>query len=136
MRSTIQQRFMLHAMRVASVLVAGLALPVLPALAADDSAQLALGKKLFLQGVVPSCAVCHTLQAAGAEGAVGPVLDELKPDAARVAKALRNGLGQMPSYKDKLTDAEIEALSLYVSKASGGAKWDFRWVESVVHPHR
>ena len=43
-------------------------------------------------------------------------------DAARVAKALRNGLGQMPSYKDKLTDAEIEALSLYVSKASGGAK--------------
>lgn len=63
-----------------------------------------------------------TLQAAGAEGAVGPVLDELKPDAARVAKALRNGLGQMPSYKDKLTDAEIEALSLYVSKASGGAK--------------
>ncbi|OGB61085.1 MAG: sulfide dehydrogenase [Burkholderiales bacterium RIFCSPLOWO2_12_FULL_64_99] len=112
MRSTIQQRFMLHAMRVASVLVAGLALPVLPALAADDRAQLALGKKLFLQGVVPSCAV----------GAVGPVLDELKPDAARVAKALRNGLGQMPSYKDKLTDAEIEALSLYVSKASGGAK--------------
>jgi cytochrome c6 len=122
MRSTIQQRFMLHAMRVASVLVAGLALPVLPALAADDRAQLALGKKLFLQGVVPSCAVCHTLQAAGAEGAVGPVLDELKPDAARVAKALRNGLGQMPSYKDKLTDAEIAALALYVSKASGGAK--------------
>jgi mono/diheme cytochrome c family protein len=122
MRSTIQQCFMLHAMRVASVLVAGLALPVLPALAADDSAQLALGKKLFLQGVVPSCAVCHTLQAAGAEGAVGPVLDELKPDAARVAKALRNGLGQMPSYKDKLTEAEIAALALYVSKASGGAK--------------
>ena len=54
MRSTIQQRFMLHAMRVASVLVAGLALPVLPALAADDRAQLALGTKLFLQGVVPS----------------------------------------------------------------------------------
>ena len=122
MRSTIQQRFMLHAMRVASVLVAGLALPVLPALAADDRAQLALGKKLFLQGVVPSCAVCHTLQAAGAEGAVGPVLDELKPDAARVAKALRNGLGQMTSYKDKLTEAEIAALALYVSKASGGAK--------------
>ena len=122
MRSTIQQHFMLHALRVTAVLVAGLALLVLPALAADESAQLALGKKLVLQGVVPSCAVCHTLQAAGAEGAVGPVLDELKPDAARVAKALRNGLGQMPSYKDKLTDAEIAALALYVSKASGGAK--------------
>ena len=122
MRNTIYQHFVVHALKVASVLVAGLALPALPALAADESAQLALGKKLFLQGVVPSCAVCHTLQAAGAEGAVGPVLDELKPDAARVAKALRNGLGQMPSYKDKLTDAEIAALALYVSKASGGAK--------------
>ncbi len=52
------------------MLGACLALPVLPALAADDSAQFALGKKLFLEGVVPSCAVCHTLQAAGAEGAV------------------------------------------------------------------
>ncbi len=104
------------------MVLGGLALSALPVRAADDSVQLALGKKLFMQGVVPSCAVCHTLQAAGAEGAVGPVLDELKPDAARVAKALRNGLGQMPSYKDKLNDAEIAALALYVSKASGGAK--------------
>lgn len=71
---------------------------------------------------MPSCAVCHTLQAAGAEGAVGPVLDELKLDAARVVKALRNGLVQMPSYKDKLTEAEIAALALYVSKASGADK--------------
>ncbi|GAP33978.1 hypothetical protein ISF6_3404 [Piscinibacter sakaiensis] len=39
-----------------------------------------------------------------------------------MAKALRNGLGQMPSYKDKLNDAEIAALALYVSKASGGGK--------------
>ena len=88
---------------------------------AADPAEIARGKLLFTT-LQPACAVCHTLQAAGAEGAVGPVLDELKPDAARVAKALRNGLGQMPSYKDKLTEAEIAALALYVSKASGGAK--------------
>ena len=122
MRSNTSQYRGLLALKLASAVVIGFALPVLPVQAADDSAQLALGKKLFMQGVVPSCAVCHTLQAAGAEGAVGPVLDELKPDAARVAKALRNGLGQMPSYKDKLSDAEIAALALYVSKASGGAK--------------
>lgn len=107
---------------IALGLAAVLLLPVLPALAADDGAQLALGKKLFSQGTVPACAVCHTLQDAGAQGAIGPVLDELKPDAARVAKALRIGLGQMPSYKDKLSDAQILALALYVSKASGGAK--------------
>jgi cytochrome c6 len=107
--------------KVASNLLIGLCLAVPPALAADDNAQLDLGKKLFVQGAVPSCAVCHTLEAAGAEGAVGPVLDELKPDPARVAKALRNGIGQMPSYRDKLTDEEIAALAAYVAKASGGA---------------
>jgi cytochrome c6 len=123
MRIGTSQRRGLRVLTLASVLaLGGLAWPVLPVLAADESAQLALGKKLFLEGVAPSCAVCHTLQAAGAVGAVGPVLDELKPDAARVAKALRNGLGQMPSYKDKLNDAEIAALALYVSKASGGGK--------------
>ena len=122
MRINAPQRLALQVMTRSSARVIGLALTALPTLAADDSAQLALGKKLFMRGVVPSCAVCHTLQDAGAEGAVGPVLDELKPDAARVAKALRNGLGQMPSYKDKLTDAELAALALYVSKASGGAR--------------
>jgi sulfite dehydrogenase len=52
---------------------------------------------------------------------VGPVLDEIKPNAQRVANALRNGLGSMPSYGGKLSDSQIEALARYVSKASGGA---------------
>lgn len=91
------------------------------ALAADD-AQFALGKQLFTQAAVPACALCHTLQDAQSTGAIGPVLDELKPDAARVAQALRNGLGQMPSYGGQLSEAQIAALALYVSRASGGAK--------------
>ena len=78
------------------------------------------GKALFLKAV-PACAICHTLNDAGSEGAVGPVLDEIKPNAQRVAKALRNGLGSMPSYGSKLSDGQIEALARYVSKASGGA---------------
>ena len=89
--------------------------------AADEAAQMALGKKLFVNAV-PACAVCHTLKDAGAEGAVGPVLDEIKPDAARVVKALRNGLGNMPSYKAILSEEEILALARYVSMASGGEK--------------
>ena len=84
--------------------------------------QSTLGKELFLKGAVPACAICHTLRDAGAEGAVGPVLDELKPDASRVARALRNGIGQMPSYNGKLSDAQIAALAAYVAKASWGAK--------------
>jgi cytochrome c6 len=86
--------------------------------ACADDAQLALGKRLFTQGAVPSCAVCHTLKDAGAEGQVGPVLDELKPDAARVATALRNGVGSMPSFKASLSEEQILAVAKYVAAAT------------------
>ena len=88
--------------------------------AADDAEKMALGKKLFTTAV-PACAMCHTLKDAGSNGAVGPVLDELKPDSARVSKALHDGLGAMPSFKASLSEAEIEALAYYVSRASGAA---------------
>ena len=101
------------------LLAAGLA--CLPAIAAEDAAKMALGKKLFTTAT-PACALCHTLKDAGAEGAVGPVLDELKPDANRVSKALRDGLGAMPSVKASLSEAEIAALAYYVARASGAEK--------------
>ena len=93
-----------------------------PAAAADDATQLAAGKALFTGSAVPSCALCHTLKDAGTSGAVGPVLDELQPDAERVATALRNGIGAMPSYKATLKEEQIQALARYVAKATGGAK--------------
>lgn len=89
---------------------------------AAEADQLALGKKLFTGAAVPACAICHTLRDAGSEGAVGPVLDEIKPDAARVANALRNGLGNMPTYKASLSEEQIQALASYVAKASGASK--------------
>jgi cytochrome c6 len=90
--------------------------------AADDAAQLALGKSLFTGGAVPPCATCHTLKDAGSNGAIGPVFDDLQPDAARVMAALKSGIGAMPSYRDSLSDEQMRALALYVSKVSGGAK--------------
>ncbi len=93
------------------------------ALAADaDSELLAQGRALFLQGAVPPCAVCHTLKDAGSSGAIGPLLDELQPDADRVVSAMKNGIGLMPSFRTTLDDAQMRALARYVSKASGGAK--------------
>jgi cytochrome c6 len=91
--------------------------------AAGVSAQTGMdeGKKLFTQTAVPACAVCHTLAHAGATGEIGPVLDELKPDAARVEKAIRNGIGQMPAYQN-LSDAQIKELARYVATATGGGK--------------
>ena len=104
-----------------ALLATGLAGAGAPA-AAGEAAQMELGKQLFTVGAKPACAVCHTLKDAGSEGAIGPVLDDLKPEASRVAKALRQGVGAMPSFRETLTDAQIDALSLYVAKASRGEK--------------
>lgn len=79
----------------------------------------AQGRALFLQEATPPCALCHSLRAAGAAGAVGPDLDALRPDAGRVAQALRQGIGLMPSYGESLNEAQIEALAGYVSRAAG-----------------
>ena len=90
--------------------------------AADDAVpavQMEQGKKLFIS-VTPACALCHTLKDAGSEGVVGPILDEIKPGSKRVTKALRDGLGSMPSYKTLLTEEQIAALARYVSTATGG----------------
>lgn len=84
-----------------------------PNAAANDEA----GKLLFLKGASPACAICHTLEAAGAAGAVGPSMNELQPDAARVLNALKNGIGQMPAYAS-LTPEQMKILSEYVAKAS------------------
>ena len=92
-------------------------LGVIPAHAAEDVVQLQLGKTLFTKTAVPACSLCHTLKDANAEGAVGPVLDEIKPDKSRIIKALQNGIGQMPSYKASLSDTQMQAIADYVVKA-------------------
>jgi len=88
---------------------------------AADPAELARGKELFTK-IQPACAVCHTLQAAGAEGQVGPVLDELKPDADRVLRALKAGIGVMPSYAERMTEKDMQAVAQFVAHATGAAK--------------
>jgi cytochrome c6 len=87
-----------------------------------EAETLALGRRLFTAEAQPSCTVCHVLKDAGSTAEVGPPLDELKPDAGRVARALRNGIGVMPSFRDKLTEAQIEALARYVAHATGAAR--------------
>ena len=92
-------------------LAAALLAPAFAAAQAEDE-----GRKLFTS-VTPSCAICHALRDAGATGAVGPSLDELKPDRERVVKALKQGIGQMPAFV-QLTEAQIQALARYVEAAT------------------
>jgi len=89
---------------------------------APDPAVLEQGKQIFLAKAVPACAVCHTLADAGSEGAIGPNLDELKPDMAAVKKALQEGVGVMPSFAASLSEAEMDAVAAYVVHATGGGK--------------
>ena len=106
----------------------GAALGALASLAAAATApagsdpQIAEGRALFTGGATPPCAICHTLKEAGATGAVGPSLDDLQPDEARVVAAVRGGIGAMPSFAASLSEAQIRAVARYVASASGGAK--------------
>lgn len=85
--------------------------------AAAKDVDMGKGRQMFLQGTQPNCALCHTLKDAQAAGAIGPDLDELKPDADRVAKAIRQGIGVMPAFTS-LSDAEVKLLSEYVAAAT------------------
>jgi cbb3-type cytochrome c oxidase subunit III len=73
------------------------------------------GKAIFTS----NCASCHTLAAAGTSGTIGPNLDEAKPDEALVKERVTNGMGVMPSFKGKLSDAQIDAVAKFVSQNAG-----------------
>ena len=65
------------------------------------------------------CAGCHTLAAAGANGNVGPNLDEAKPDYALVMDRVTNGMGAMPSFSGQLSEDDIKNVAAYVSQNAG-----------------
>ena len=60
---------------------------------ADEASDFTLGKKLF-SSAVPPCGICHTLKDAESEGAVGPILDELKTSKYLISHTIE----QVPFY--------------------------------------
>ena len=60
------------------------------------------------------CGICHTMQAAGSTGNIGPNLDQLKPQEAQIINSVTNGIGVMQSWEGILTEKEIEAVAFYV----------------------
>jgi mono/diheme cytochrome c family protein len=82
-----------------------------------ESALAAEGKTIF----TTTCGTCHTLKEAGTSGEVGPDLDELEPDLARVEKQVINGGGPMPAFGKEglLNSKEVKAVSTYVSSVAG-----------------
>ena len=106
-------------MRPTAVLFA-VALIGLPALVAASDME--KGKQVFTQEAQPSCTICHALADAGADGAVGPDLDQLKPTQEQVANAVTSGVGIMPAFNESLSEEQIQAVAHYVATVTGGNK--------------
>jgi mono/diheme cytochrome c family protein len=75
------------------------------------------GKTIFASA---GCGGCHTLEAAGSSGSVGPNLDEAKPDLELAVDRVTNGSGAMPSFKDQLSEQEIADVAAYVVQSTSG----------------
>jgi cbb3-type cytochrome c oxidase subunit III len=73
------------------------------------------GKEIF----TAKCGSCHTLSDAKTTGKVGPNLDLLKPPFPAVRQKVIEGGTVMPSFKDLLTAAQIEAVARYVAQVAG-----------------
>ena len=110
-------------------LVAAICLVALPFYAfekegAEDAARVTVDaadedeKRLF----ATNCGACHTLEAAGTDGVVGPNLDEIitqgPAEAPRVLSAVQNGLGgRMPA--DILRGSDAKRVAEFVAAYAG-----------------
>ena len=76
------------------------------------------GRELF----VDNCGTCHTLDAAGTQGAIGPNLDEAQADEAEVLEVIANGgkgSGNMPA--NLVAGADAEAVAKFVAASGPGS---------------
>ena len=76
------------------------------------SCDAAAGKEVFASA---GCGGCHTFSAAGSSGSVGPNLDDASPSHDHVVTQVTNGGGAMPSFKDDLTEQQIQDVAAFVS---------------------
>ena len=87
-----------------------------PATTGGGATASATGRAIFLAN---GCGGCHALAAAGTSGTTGPNLDQTHPSYARVLAQVTDGGGDMPSFADSLSSAQIRTLARYVSDAAG-----------------
>jgi cytochrome c oxidase subunit 1 len=67
-----------------------------------------------------TCGSCHTLSTAGTSGAIGPNLDELGPDPARVLQAIeRGGTGSGAMPANLLSGADAKTVADFVAQNAG-----------------
>ena len=75
----------------------------------------AAGKAVYTSA---GCGGCHTLEAAGSSGNVGPNLDDAKPDAELTTDRVTNGRGAMPAFGEQLSEQQIADVVAYVVEST------------------
>jgi mono/diheme cytochrome c family protein len=98
--------------------LAGIALPLVGAFAADEQPAVALsaeqvtkGRQMFTDN---GCIACHTLADAGAAGTVGPSFDgDTSLDKSRAVNVISNGQGPMPNFS-WLGEEDIDLIAAYI----------------------
>jgi mono/diheme cytochrome c family protein len=74
----------------------------------------AKGEEVFASA---GCGSCHTFEAAGSSGSVGPNLDDISPSFDEVVDQVTNGGGAMPAFKDQLSEQEIRDVAAFVTNS-------------------
>jgi cbb3-type cytochrome c oxidase subunit III len=90
-----------------------------PTAAAGGGGQSAAGEtdpKALFSG---NCASCHTLQAAGSTGTIGPNLDRTTLALGAIERQIRRGGSGMPPFEGTLSDEQIKALAKFVADNRG-----------------
>ena len=67
-----------------------------------------------------TCGACHTFRAARVRGMVGPDLDAVRPSAARVRRAIRNGSLDGVMQPGLLSGDDARSVAAYVARAARG----------------
>ena len=75
----------------------------------------AAGESVFASA---GCGGCHTLDAAGSSGTVGPNLDDSQPDLALTVDRVTNGAGAMPAFGGQLSEQQIADVAAFVVEST------------------
>jgi mono/diheme cytochrome c family protein len=75
------------------------------------------GEEIFAAN---GCGSCHTLEAAGTSGNVGPNLDEAQPSFEVAVDTITHGAGAMPAFEGQLEDQQIADVAAYVVESTSG----------------
>ncbi|HWN22973.1 MAG TPA: c-type cytochrome, partial [Gaiellaceae bacterium] len=83
----------------------------------DLEGDAAAGEAIYAEN---GCGGCHTLEAAGSSGNIGPNLDDTQPDLELAIDRVTNGAGAMPAFGDQLEPQQIADVAAFVVESTSG----------------